>query len=131
MAPTTPPALTKEEIAELPDPQDPLAPELESGARRELSEAQNHLLEQLKEWRKLRADSTLTAEELARVSAHVQQVDAEGKNLDAKIQQDGQATRSAFLSLEEIRQRGKRVVEEIETLRKASSKNRRCAIAHR
>jgi hypothetical protein len=115
-----PPALTKEEIAELPDPKDPLAPELEK-RRRELAEAQSHLLEQLKEWRKLRSDSTLTAEELARLSANVQQVDTEGKNLDAKIQQDSQATRYAYLSLEEIRERSKRVIEEIEALRKAPS----------
>jgi hypothetical protein len=117
----SPPALTKQEIAELPDPQDPLAPELER-QRHELAEAQSHLLEQLKEWRKLRQDSTLTTEELARLTAHVQEVDSEGKNIDAKIHQDAQATRNAYLSLEEIRERSKRVVEEIETLRKEPSK---------
>jgi septal ring factor EnvC (AmiA/AmiB activator) len=121
VVPTTPPpALTKEEIAELPDPQDPLAPELER-QRRELAEVQSRLLEQLKEWRKLRQDSTLTAEELARLTAHVQEVDTERKNVDAKIHQDAQVARNAYLSLEEIRERSKRVVEEIEALRKAPS----------
>jgi hypothetical protein len=115
---TTLPALTKEEIAELPDPQDPLAPELER-QRRELAEAQSHLLEQLKEWQKLRQDSTLTAEELARLTARVQEVDTERQNIESKTQQEAQAVRNAFLSLEEIRERSKKVVVEIEALRKA------------
>jgi hypothetical protein len=120
VVPSAPPALTKEEIAELPDPQDPLAPELER-QRRELAEAQTHLLEQLKEWQKLRQDSTLTAEELARLTARVQEVDTERQNMASKTQQDAQATRNAALSLEEIRERSKRVIAEIEALRKAPS----------
>ncbi len=112
------PALTKEEIAELPDPKDPLAPELER-QRRELAEAQAHLLEQLKEWQKLRQDSTLTAEELARLTARVQEMDTERQGVESKIRQDAQTTRNAGLSLEEIRQRSKRIVAEIEALRKA------------
>src|SRR5579875_1752543 len=73
-----PPALTQEEIAELPDPQDPLAPELER-QRRELAETQARLLEHLKDWQKLRQDSTLTAEELDRLTVNVQEVDTERK----------------------------------------------------
>jgi hypothetical protein len=118
VAPSAPAALTKEEIAELPDPHDPLAPELER-QRRELAEAQSHLLEQLKEWQKLRKDSTLTAEELTRLTARAQEVDAERQNVESKSRQDAQAVRNAGLSLEEIRERGKRVVAEIEALRKA------------
>jgi hypothetical protein len=118
VVPSAPPSLTKEEIAELPDPQDPLAPELER-QRRELAEAQSHLLEQLKEWQKLRQDSTLTAEELARLTAQVQEVDTERKNIETKTQEEAQAVRNAALSLEEIRERSKRVVAEIEALRKA------------
>src|SRR5690348_3795661 len=120
VAPSTssPPALTKEEIAELPDPQDPLAPELER-QRRELAEAQSHLLEQLKEWQKLRQDSTLTAEELARLTARVQEVDSERKNVESKTRQEAQTIRNAALSLDEIRERSKRIVAEIELLRKA------------
>jgi hypothetical protein len=112
-----PPTLTKEEIAELPDPKDPLAPELDR-QRRELAEAQSHLLEQLKEWRKLRQDSTLTAEELARLTAHVEEVDTDRKKTEDETRQDAEAARNAYLSLEEIRERGKRVVAEIEALRK-------------
>lgn len=118
VVPSAPPALTKEEIAELPDPKDPLAPELER-QRRELAEAQTHLLEQLKQWQKLRQDSTLSAEELARLSAQVQEVDTERLNLESKNRQDTQAIRNAALSLEEIRERSKQVVTEIEALRKA------------
>ena len=112
------PTLTQEEIAELPDPHDPLAPELER-QRREMADTQARLLEQLKEWQKLRQDSTLTAEELSRLTVHVQETDAQRKNLEGKTQQDAQAARNAYLSLNEIRARSKRVVEEIEALRKA------------
>ncbi len=122
VAPVAPlPELTKEEIAELPDPKDPLAPEVER-QRRELAEAQAHLLEQLKQWQKLRQDSTLTAEELKRLSAHVQEVDSERKIIEDKTRQDAQSARNAALSLEEIRQRSKRVVAEIEALRKEPSR---------
>lgn len=118
VAPAAPlPALTKEEIAELPDPQDPLAPQLER-QRRELAEAQTHLLEQLKQWQKLRQDSTLTAEELKRLSAQVQEVDTERKTVEDKSQKDAQTARNAALSLDEIRQRSIHVVTEIEALRK-------------
>lgn len=112
------PSLTKEEIAELPDPQDPLAPELER-QRRELAEAQSHLLQQLKEWQKLRQGSTLTTEELGRLTARVQEVDSERQNIESKSQLDSQAIYKANFSLQELRERSKHVVEEIETLRKA------------
>ncbi len=112
-----PPTLTQEEIAELPDPKDPLAPEVER-QRRELAETQARLLEELKEWQKLRQDSTLTAEELARLTAHTREIETEKKNLDEKTRQDSQSVKSAALSLAEIRERGRRVVEEIEELRK-------------
>ncbi len=118
VVPSAPATLTKEEIAELPDPQDPLAPELER-QRRELAEAQSHLLEQLKEWQKLRKDSTLTAEELTRLTARVQEVDAERQSVESKSRQNAQAIRTTGLSLEELRQRSQRVVAEIEALRKA------------
>jgi hypothetical protein len=112
-----PPALTQEEIAELPDPKDPLAPEVER-QRRELAQTQARLLEQLKEWQKLRQDSTLTAEELARLTAHSQGIETERKNLEDKTRQDTQTVKLAVLSLAEIRERSKRVVEEIEQLHK-------------
>jgi hypothetical protein len=117
----TPAALTQEEIAELPDPQDPLAPELER-QRREMAEMQAHLLEQLKDWQKLRKDSTLTAEELSRLTAHVQEVDSERKNLEEVTRKGKESGRLAALSLEEIRARGKKVTAEIEALRKAPSR---------
>jgi hypothetical protein len=116
-----PPALTQEEIAELPDPQDPLAPELER-QRRELAETQAHLLEHLRDWQKLRQDSTLTAEELDRLTLNVQEVDTERKTLEDETRNTKQSGRLAALSLEEIRTRGKRVMDEIEALRKAPSR---------
>jgi hypothetical protein len=120
IVPSAPPALTQEEIAELPDPQDPLAPELER-QRRELARMQAGLLEHLKDWKKLRQDSTLTAEELSRLATEVQDVESERKNLEEKTAKEKQATRAVALSLEEIRERGKRVMAEIETLRKSQA----------
>src|SRR5579884_2313314 len=120
VVPSAPTTLTKEEIAELPDPQDPLASELER-QRRELAEAQAHLLEQLKEWQKLRQDSTLTAEELAHLTARTQEVETERRNVESKTRQDEHTAHKAALSLEEIRERSKRVLAEIEALRKAPS----------
>jgi hypothetical protein len=116
-----PPALTQEEVAELPDPQDPLAPELER-QRRELAKMQADLLEQLKGWKKLRQDSTLTAEELARLTAQVEEVEGERKNLEDKTAKEQQSARAAALSLEEIRRRSQRVMAEIEALRKEPSR---------
>jgi hypothetical protein len=119
IVPTSPPApLTQEEIAALPDPQDPLAPELER-QRKELAQSQARLLEQLQEWQKLRQNSTLTADELARLTAHEQEIGTQRKDLEDKARQDQQSVRSIALSLDEIRQRSKRVIEEIEALRKA------------
>ncbi len=51
VVPPLPPTLTRQEIDELPDPQDPLSPQIER-ERRELAETQARLLEQLKEWQK-------------------------------------------------------------------------------
>lgn len=116
-----PPPLTQEEIAELPDPRDPLAAELER-QRRELAEAQARLLEQLKQWRKLHQDSTLTAEELARLTSQAQEIESQRKNIEDKTRQDARSARAAALSLEEIRERSKRVVAEIEALRKAATR---------
>jgi FtsZ-binding cell division protein ZapB len=113
-----PPALTQEEIAELPDPQDPLSPEVER-ERRELAQTQARLLEQLKEWQKLRQDSTLTAEELARLTSHAREVEGEKKGLEEKSKQESHSVQVVALSLAEIRQRSQHVIAEIEALRKA------------
>jgi hypothetical protein len=112
------PALTPEEIAEMPDPKDPLAAELEK-QRRELAHAQTHLLEQLKDWQKVHQDSTLTNEELSHLSTEIQGIESERKNVEDKTRQDAKSLRDAALSLEEIRERSQRVLAEIEALRKA------------
>lgn len=112
-----PPALTKEEIAEIPDANDPLAAELER-QRRELSQTQAQLLKELEEWRKLHQDSTLTAEELSHLASDIGQLEKERSGLDAKTKQGEQTARTASLSLEEIRTRSQRVLAEMEALRK-------------
>jgi hypothetical protein len=118
--PSTLAALTQEDIAALPDPQDPLAPELER-QRQELAKSQGYLLAQLKEWQKLHQDSTLTAEELTSLTAREQEVNTQQKQLEDNARQDTKSARATSLTLEEIIQRSKRVAEEIEALRKAPS----------
>jgi hypothetical protein len=116
LAPTT--GVGEDEVAELPDPQDPLAPEVER-ERRELADAQARLLEQMKQWQKLRQDSTLTAEELARLTAHSGEVVAERKSLEAKTREGTKSVHLSALSAVEIRRRTGEVMREIEALRKA------------
>ena len=117
--PATPaPALTQEEIAQIPDPQDPRTPQVER-ERRERAQTQAQLLEQLKEWQKFRRDSTLTAEELARLTAHARDIDGTKNDLEKKTQEETQAVRVVALSLAEIQERSRHVVEEITALRKA------------
>ncbi len=118
VVPTPTPELTQEEIAEIPDPQDPLAPELER-QRRELAETQAKLLEQLKEWQKTQQDSTLTAEELSRLTGRMSEIESNRKAFEEITQKEAEYLRRAALSSEEIRERSKRAIEEIEALRKA------------
>ncbi len=51
----------------------------------------------------------------------IRDIDSEKKNLEEKTRQETQSVRTLTLSLTEIRERSRRVVEEIEALRKAPS----------
>jgi hypothetical protein len=103
---------------EPPAPQvsdDPLHAELER-ARRELDEARSRLLAKLGQV----DDSKKRAEEakalLARLNDQRRSAEAEANKVDDKqAQRDGQA-RQATLSLDELRKRGQRVLQEIKTL---------------
>jgi hypothetical protein len=117
-APPPPVTLTAEDLAALPDPQDPLASEVER-QRRELADAQSQLLEQLKDWQKNQQQTTLTAEELAKLTALCQEAAAERQSLETKAAQGDRSVRTAALSLAEIRERMQRVTAEIDALRKA------------
>src|SRR5947209_8263132 len=59
-----PPPLVLEEPAALPEPTDPLTPELER-QRRELAETQALLLEQVRQWEKARGQDEQADKELA------------------------------------------------------------------
>jgi hypothetical protein len=112
----TPPGM--EEVAELPDPQDPLAAKLEK-QRHELVAAQNHLLEQVKAWDQLRERRALSADELAALRQKREGLEAQRSALERVAGQRGQGASAIALSMAEVQERGKRLFEEIEALRKA------------
>jgi hypothetical protein len=104
----------------LAEPTDPLEPELER-QRRELAQAQGHLLAQLQEWEKTRQEEMLTTKELAELTARCQSLEAERTGLVSKSGDQGKTRQTLALSLAEIKARSKKVTEEIEALRKAPS----------
>jgi hypothetical protein len=111
-------SLVAEEVLDLPDPSDPLAGELDR-QRRELAEAQAHLLEELRQWEQVHGRGTATAQELAALSARRENLEKERTTLERTAAERGRAVQTASLSLEELRERQRRLQEEIEALRKA------------
>jgi hypothetical protein len=118
MPPSPPPAPALTEPAPLPEPEDPLSPELEE-QRRTLAEARALLVKQAQEWEKAHHLETLSAEELARLTAQSRQLAEERTALERSAGEKGQAARLAALSLEELRTRGKRLAEEVAELAKS------------
>ncbi len=104
----------------LPEPQDPLSPELER-QRRELAETQAKLLAEMKQWEKLRQDHTALAADLADVSGRAQKLQTERVGLERTKDEIGKGQQTAALSLAEIQKRNQHLREEIEALKKESS----------
>src|SRR6516225_821712 len=75
LAPPPPPPSYVAESEPLPEPEDPLAPELER-QRRELGQMQAQLLEQMKEWEGVHRLTAAAEEELAGLKAKERQADA-------------------------------------------------------
>jgi hypothetical protein len=100
----------------LPEPEDPLTPELER-QRRELGLMQAQLLKQLKEWEGVHQLSAAAAEELAGLTAKGREADAARGLLERAA---GGAERGKLaLSLADAQARGRSVLAELEALRKA------------
>jgi hypothetical protein len=118
-APQPPPAPPPvEEAVALPDPEDPLTPELER-ERLALAVSQARLLDELKQWEQARQQHAVLGTDLADVSKRVQQAAAERAALEKSKGEEGNQT--AVLSLAEIKARNQRLLEEIDALKKAPS----------
>jgi hypothetical protein len=100
--------------AELSVSADPLQPELEQH-RRELAQAQNRLLHQLRQLQELPKKEIAPVEELA---AHRQRLDQEAAALQRAEADREKIVQMATLSGDELRQRSKHLTEEIKALEK-------------
>jgi hypothetical protein len=119
--PPTPPsiAIVDDSVA-LPEPEDPLTPELER-QKQEMARAQAQLLELFHAWEQLKGEHQLSEKELAAVTEQVNKLMAQRKAIDAASGDSGQTGQALALSLAEIRERGQRLTEELEALRNAPS----------
>ena len=119
--PPTPPTIAVvDDNVTLPEPEDPLTPELER-QKQEMARAQAQLLEQFHAWEQLKGERQLTEKELAALTEQVNKLATERKALEEAGGDSSQAGQAAALSLAEIRERGRRLTEELEALRKAPS----------
>jgi hypothetical protein len=112
--PAPPPPPTFEEPVALPEPTDPLSPELEK-QRRELALAQARLLEETRKWDDVHHRQAAVAGELTSLASERRQLEDAAKATKAD-----DAARPA-LPLAEIADRSQRVAEEIAALKKAPS----------
>jgi hypothetical protein len=113
-----PPPAVVDETVTLPEPEDPLAPELER-QKHEMALAQAQLLEQVREWEQVQGERRLTEKELAELTRHVQSLAEERGGVERRAGERGKEGEGVALSLAEIRERGKRLTEELEALRQA------------
>jgi hypothetical protein len=119
--PTTPaPPMVVDENVTLPEPEDPLAPALER-QKHEMALLQTQLLEQTKAWEDVQGERKLTEQELAALTKQLGSLAEERHGVQREAAVSGRAGQGAALSLAEIQQRGKRLTDELEALRKAPS----------
>jgi hypothetical protein len=118
--PSPPPPPVLEEVLALPEPDDPLAAELDR-QRRELAATQAHLLDQMRQYEEARQEkgaAETAAKSLATRRRDLEQAQA---GLEKAARDGGEGSKAATLSLKEIQERSKHLTEEIEALRKAPS----------
>jgi hypothetical protein len=106
-----------EDIAALKEPKDPLSPELER-QRQELARTQALLLEQLKQYESERGQLALSERELADLRARLADLYGQKNALEGSEKEKGRGLQVAALTAAELRERGRRVMEEIEALRR-------------
>src|SRR5262245_35468642 len=101
-------------------PADPLQEEL-ARARQALALAQSQLLERLRQLQGVQGQHQQAGRELAGLAAGRQGLDGERAALSGRAADQGRAAREVALSLDELRQRGRRLAEEIASVRKLPS----------
>src|SRR5260370_6863814 len=113
-----PPSPTAVSVAAEPHaPPDPLVDELEQ-RRRELALVQNRLSDQLRLLDDARAKESTPTGEWARLETRRQKLETEQKVLDGDAAYHGQLARAAALSEQELRERSRRLMDEIKALDK-------------
>jgi hypothetical protein len=121
LQPPPPPALTAiEEPISLPEPQDPLTPELER-QREELAATQAKLLAEMKQWQQAQETRTALGADLTDLNRHTQQLASEVASLESKKGESAGKTVALAFSLKEIQERNQRLRAEIEALKNAPS----------
>jgi hypothetical protein len=116
--PPVPPPPELEEVIALPDPDDPLAAELDR-QRRELAAVQEQFLEQLRRGDEVRAGKSTAETETADLAARRRELEQQLAGLEKAARDSGAGGKATSLSLQEIQERSKHLVAEIDALRKA------------
>jgi hypothetical protein len=114
--PEAPPASADLPSAE-PLPHDPLEDEL-ARHRQELEQAQQRLLEQLRQLPPVREDEDTAGQELAALGARRQALAGEKESLGQALAAQKQAAGAAMPTLTELRERGKRLAKAVADLEK-------------
>jgi multidrug efflux pump subunit AcrA (membrane-fusion protein) len=112
-----PPDEAAEESSLPAEPDDPLSPELQR-QKDELARAQAQLLEQLRQFEREGPQAAAVQKEMAGLESRKKQALALRTALAAAAQDKGTDAQLRALSMEELRRRGRKVIEDIEALRK-------------
>ncbi len=118
--PSPPPVAVVDESVPLPEPEDPLAPELER-QKHEMALAQARLLEQVHAWEQVQGERQLTEKELAALKQQLNNLADERSTVERTAGDSDKSGQGVALSLAEIQERGKRLTDELESLRKLPS----------
>jgi hypothetical protein len=112
-----PPSLAAKTPTESQTPPDPLVSELEQ-RRRELALVQNRLSDQLKLLADARDKDDTPTKEWVDLDARRHKLEAEQAALEGEAEKNGQLARAAALSEQELRERSRRLMEEIKAMDK-------------
>jgi hypothetical protein len=118
--PPPPPPQVLEEVLAPPDPDDPLAAELDR-QRRELAATQAQLLEQLRQYEGARQEKGKAETAVSDLTSRRRELEQTRAGLENAARDRGEDGKAASLSLKEIQERSKQLAEQIEALRKAPS----------
>lgn len=114
-APPEPPAVAEADAGEAPAEADPLEGEL-AEERKQLAAAETALREQLGQLDQARASMKLTDQELARLAERRQALADERANVERGSAEAKKSARATALSLEDLRERLRRLTEEIKAV---------------